>query len=173
MQLLKNQQKQPRKRKNKEYSVEFSTVYDIDDVMSLMRHYFLESGYSRYQNDCEYCDETARQTFMEYLESPQTMCVMVKSGDNPAGFAVVGTKKTFYKKPDGDVVMFYVSPEHRATGASRILRDAVEECMDLFGCGPRFTECGSDLGDKNTALYANLWKKKNYRIIGLTLARIN
>jgi ribosomal protein S18 acetylase RimI-like enzyme len=73
---------------------------------------------------------------------------------------------SWWKEPDCAVDFFYVSPDYTGKGIARALATLLIEAFKAQGCGWMYAGAESDISDKNTKLYQNLWRKHGFRDIG-------
>jgi GNAT superfamily N-acetyltransferase len=153
-------------RKKTPFSIRRATMDDLDEIERILHPtYFEESGY----NGLDYCAEGTRRMIAEWIAND--VAIIISSQGEPAAFGAMCLGRTFYKQIEADVEIFYVMPKFRATGIARALTDILCRIADANGAAIIYSSCLSGMGDKNHALYVNLWKKYGFRELGTVMLR--
>lgn len=142
-----------------------ATIYDIEPIEELLKEYMAESTY----NGLTYCKDGTVNMILSWLN--EGFFFIVKDGEKVVGLAVMALMKTFYKELEADVDMFFIHPDYRGTGASRMLVDNIVQNAEANNCKVIYTACLSGISDKNNKLYKNLWGKFGFRELGTVLIR--
>lgn len=149
-----------------EYTVQIANEADLDGIQDLLYPgYFQESTY----NKLTYDHESTRGVIKNWLEN---VCFVGKSGDEIVAVVSMYYLRSFYKEPEADIEMFYIRPDFRGTGLSRDLVNCIVQNADANGCKVIYTGCASGINRKNDSLYANLFKKFGFSVLGTELARV-
>lgn len=142
---------------------------DLDAIYELCLPYCQESQYGALFGVCE---KTSKDTFGMSLNHPEMHAFVTEHDGKLTGIAIIVQSTSFFRGFEADIEFFYVAPDARANGTSRLLLDAcydwAEEQPDLnaLHCG-----CHSMMDDdgKNEKLYTNLFKKYGFEVTGVNL----
>lgn len=149
------------------FTIERATYADVDDIQCLMfPTYFKESTYS----GLDYDPVRTRMTITDWINE---ICFVAKSKDRVVGVFSMFITQTFYKQKECDVLMFFVHPDYRATGVSRMMVNELNKQADLNGAAVTYTACASGISNKNNKLYTNLFKKFGFDMLGTEVVRFS
>lgn len=140
-----------------------ATLHDVTQSFELLKSYAQEGWQAK---KCPPDDEIILQSLTDVLGAVNFVKAVVEHEGRIIGLAFGFVGNTWWKRPCGGIDMFYIHPEARGKGASRLL---VEECLRQFTdftCGFVYAGAESGLGEKNNALYANLFKRYGFQDIG-------
>lgn len=138
---------------------------DIDAIEELLKIYMSESAYK----NMTYSSENTRDCIKGWLESD--FFFLAWEGKKLVGLAVMGLMRTFYEENEADVDMFYIHPDYRGKGVSRMLVENIVKNAEANKCGVVYTACLSGISDKNNKLYKNLWGKFGFGELGTVLIK--
>lgn len=155
------------KAKKADFTLSFATYQDVHEIEPFLYEYFKESGYS---DGLTYDADTTKATIAQWI--PQ-ICVLARVDGQLAGIFAMYFTHTYYKEPECDVIIFYVSPEYRGTGVSRGLVNALTAISDKNGAAVIYTSSASGISSKNNKMYANLFTKFGFEDLGTELIRKN
>lgn len=143
------------------FTTRLAKLRDVPAIQALLEPYVMESTYGK---RVTYDPVSAREYIIGYvLDGP---AVLVYSGEELVGFGNITVARTFYKEPEADIEMFYVKPEHRATGAARVLSAEMKAEILRQGAVVAYTGCLSGIDARNDSLYVNLWAKQGFTRLG-------
>lgn len=153
------------RKKKPDFDLFIATPEHVDQIQELLfPHYFNESVYS----GLTYDHHATRNMILAWLRD---LAFVAIADGKVVGFVAAGLMRTFYKEPEMDIDMFYVLPDYRATGISRVLAKVIVEIADKFNVGAIYTSCLSGIDDSNDKLYQNLWKKYGFQKLGTVMLR--
>lgn len=153
------------KREKVNFELCFATFDDVDAIEALLYpNYFNESHYS----DLTYDPLQTKATIASWI--PETV-ILAKLDGKIIGILAMYFMNSYYKEKEGDVVIFYVLPEYRGTGVSRALVAALDKVSKEVGAKVVYTSSGSGMGENNNKLYANLYKKFEFKELGTELIK--
>jgi len=138
---------------------------DIEAIIELLKPYMQESIYQ----NMTYSHEGTKAVVTEWLNGGFSFLAM--DGERIIGFAQMTLMKTFYEEAEADVEMFYVMPEYRGMGISRMLVDNIVKNAEANNCAIIYTGCLSGIDEKNNALYTNLWSKFGFKELGTVMIK--
>lgn len=94
-------------------------------------------------------------------------------GSEMVGFAIINYNTEFKKQREGELSKFYIMPEWRKTGVSRILAQVVVNIFDEWGCSDTHLWAAPQLegSDHNISLFKNLWARYGYKETGIIMTR--
>lgn len=148
------------------YKVRSASLSDLEHLLDIAVEFFHESNNEEGGLDLP----LYRVRLIEALEDLSYDTIIVLDGDRIVAYAVIFWVRDFTLKRIGEMVSFYVRPEYRGKDVSRMLRDAIENRWDDWGCFRSFVEAAS--GIKNSVgLFSNLWKKAGYETAGVILMK--
>lgn len=136
-----------------------ATIDDLDEIVSFSRPYFDES----ILKGTEYSKERSRERFLSYIQDHYTI---VFDENGILGMATLILDNFHSDDLICDVEMFYVSPEARGTGVSRLLRDACVNLAKLLGARKIFACSSSGVDDR---LWINLFSKSGFKKLGTVM----
>lgn len=143
---------------------------DVEDLIKLSSEFFHESGH--YKNLTFDANLLRAQLEVRWREDPDFLTYVVLENVTGAyvGFAHFFREKVFSQEYIGETWQFYVKPEHRGTGASRLLAYVIDRQFEEWGCAISYAECGSALDNGRTnKLFFNLWSRFGYSFLGTSL----
>lgn len=113
---------------------------------------------------------------MWWEENKDFLTILVEDENEIAGYANVmkmGGPLDIVLDAIGEIHQYYISPNHRGKGASRVLNEAIDAQFDKWDCLIRHVECacGLDSDGSNDKLFSNMWKKRGYKLLGTNLFR--
>ncbi len=150
-----------------DYSICSAKEEDLDAIENLLYpRYFEESFY----NGLEYDSKNCREFILSWLESD---CLIAKSNGNIVAVTSLEYYKTYYRQEEAVVEMFYVSPEFRGTALSRELLKSLINLTEKRNVAMLYASCASGMGQKNDALYSNLFQKFGFEVLGTDLIKKN
>lgn len=139
-----------------------ATIEDLDEIINFTRPYHTESFWGR----TSYSEQKSRERFSAYLTECDTFVVDIN------GVVAMATLVFDYFFSDDlvcDLEFFYVTPEVRKTGVSRVLRDACVSFAKLRGARI-MCACGSSGFDDG--LWVNLFRKIGFSKLGTTMVKV-
>jgi len=150
------------------YTLEFAKYKDAQDIQNLLYpDYFEASIYS----GLDYDPVSTLQYIYEWISE---YCVLARD-DAGSIVGILGfyLANTYYKQKECDIVIFYIHPDHRGKGVSRMLVKFLNGFCEKRGdVGVIYTTSGSGMSEKNNMLYTNLFKKEGFEVLGTELIRI-
>ena len=148
------------------YTIELASANDKEAIQGLLYpHYFKESVYKELTYDA---DATGNM-IDDWLNNSATL--LVKKNNNVVGIAAMSLCKSYYKEIECDVEMYFILKEHRGTGASRLLCEAIVNIADANNAKIIYSSCLSGIDEKNNNLFINLWKKYGFKTLGTVMIR--
>lgn len=114
--------------------------------------------------------ETATRNTLNYICSTEGVRGEVVMIDNiVAGFAAYTVDQIWFEECQAYIDMFFIHPEARASGASRLLVEACIKGCKSLGASVIDTGCESEINTLNDKLYRNLFAKFGFKEIGTAL----
>lgn len=148
-------------------------IEDLDDIMRLGGMFFNESifaGVTQFDSDRFY--KVVRVLIEADMNHTAFLVLRDYETGEAVGFTCIYCEQVYTTGPVGEVYLFYIDPAHTGTGAARVMRDAVIEHFDEWGCVVSYMESGSDLDDPAYAkIFENLWAKRGYKNTGAVMAK--
>ena len=124
----------------------------IDDVDMVSQGAFLLESYLREAGESAYKTYSSRRTIgrlISMVSDASSRLVYVVDSAVVIGLATISSCAAYFEEPSAHIELFYIHPDYRATGASRMLRDTcINECVEL-GCADILVACNSDMGELN------------------------
>lgn len=143
-----------------------ATIKDIDAMQGLLYPaYFKESGFK----GLTYNAENTRHMVESYLGN---VTFIAWDGDKAVGFGSMVIGRTFYDEIEADCEMFFILPEYRGKGVSRLLVEALTKTAELNGAKVMYSSGQSGISDKNDKLWNNLWSKFGFNYLGTIMVRM-
>lgn len=152
-----------------DYRVVEARYDDMPAILDLSERFFSESNYTQHLTFDRM--KLRGNLFVAWQPRPKDFITLLVTLDRqPVGFAHIRREDVFTVEAIGELYQFYILPEHRGSGASRMLRDACQARFDGWGCALTYVECGAGLDPrKNDMLFFNLWSKIGYQFLGSAL----
>jgi len=136
---------------------------DVNTIFEMILPYAAESWQGR---NAEVDYPTIVNSLFNVIGDPTFIKLIVENEGEIVAFACGYTGISWWKEPDGCIDMFYVSKKARGTKAARELVAGMINRFKSAGVGYLYAGAESDVNDKNTRLYENLFKKFGFRDIG-------
>lgn len=115
--------------------------------------------------------DAATDTFWSALVSDEADILVCMNDYGIAGVLALVTKRTFFKGREADIEFFYVRPEHRGSGSSRKLVEAVLDYGHERGIDVIYGGVQNGMGKRNNGLYLNLFKKYGFVELGSMICK--
>lgn len=144
------------------------TLADVVEIRDfLYENYFKESIYS---SNMQYDADAS----LEYITSwlGEIFYIMRIEG-KIAGVFAASIANTYYKRPECQVIVFYIHPDYRGIGVSREMVEYLTKLCDAENVAAIYTTSASGIGEKNNELYTNLFGKFGFQKLGTELVRFN
>lgn len=154
------------KKEKMDFDLSFATYSDVDDIQKLIEPYHKESRYS----GLTYDPIMTRHTITQWI--PET-CVLARVDGKAVGVFAMYFFRTYHKEPEADVVLFYIDPEYRGTGVSRLLVNALTMIADKKNVAVIYVSSGSGISHENDKMFSNLFGKFGFEKLGTELVRKN
>ncbi len=149
------------------YTAKRAAYDEVPGVISLSRKFYLESNYN---GITKFNPLKLEKNLFNAWASKEFVTICIFNGSNMVGFAHVTKDDFATDECTGSIYQMFIDPDHRGTGAARVLRDAIEAQFDAWGCVLKYAECGCGFDDpKNNMLFSNLWAKIGYQFLGSLL----
>jgi GNAT superfamily N-acetyltransferase len=139
------------------------TEQDVSDVFVLLQRYATESLQG---NMCKPDDEQIVKSLTEIFNSTNFMRLIARRDGKVVGIAFGFIGHTWWKRPCGSIDMFYVDPEERGSGLSRLLVERCIEQFKEFEVGFIWAGSESGMGRKNETLFNNLFLRYGFTEVG-------
>ena len=142
---------------------------DIDSMVECADRFFNESRNKRFTENLP----KFRALIEEAMKREQIAVLVTLDGATVVSYAILNVTDDFTNELIGDMYQFYVLPEYRGKGVSRLIAQAVVDQFDAWGC-PLSHVCadtGIDDDGTTTRLFANLWGKFGYKQTGVIMTR--
>lgn len=150
-----------------DYEIQLATYKDIPAIMGLIYPtYFNESVYKTLDYDPVATANYVSTWIDEY-------CLIARHEGEVVGIIAFYFTNTYYKQKECDIVIFYIHPDHRGTGLSRMLVNYMDLiCKKEGNVGVVYTTSASGMKGDNDALYRNLFKKFGFEILGTEMIKV-
>jgi len=146
--------------------VRLATFDDLERIERLLYpDYFEASTY----HGLTYDRDAALQVGADWINN---CCLLAEVGGELVGVASLKLMRTYYREIESDVVMFYVSPAARGTGAARKLAECIVKISVESGAKVIYTSCLSGVDGRNNTLYVNLFAKYGFKTLGTVMVRV-
>lgn len=109
---------------------------------------------------------TVRQSLYNIVLATNFMKIIAEIDGEMVGVALGYWGTSWWSNPDGGFDLLYVTENAKGTDAARgMVRNALLQFKSK-DCGFVYSGAESDISDRNTRLYENLFKKQGFRDIG-------
>lgn len=145
------------------------TADDMAAFLPVAETFFYESYHRDDELDLVRFEALIRTSFdMPNVAIP---CVFVDGA--LAGYAIINYNAEFKKQLEGDMSELYLHPDHRGTGASRYLADAVDNQFKAWGVNRAhlWAAPGLDNQEKALGVFRNLWAKYGFKQTGIIMTK--
>lgn len=140
-----------------------ATPEDVHQAFTLLQHYAHESWQGKMVKPD---DAVIMQSLLDVFCAGNFVKAVAYDGSEMVGIAFGFVGNTWWKRPCGSIDMFYVHPKMRGKGVSRkLLAECLSQFTD-FDCGFVYAGAESGMGERNEALYVNLFKRAGFSHIG-------
>lgn len=144
--------------------IKVATEDDIGGLL-IMAKEFIEDSDLPY----EYDGEASLNTFMTFIEHPETFVLVAKEGEIYQGLLMGAVDKEFTKEYSAYITKFYIRAEFRGSGLSRKMVEAFEdEAKDAVVI---YTAATAKMGERVEKMYVNLFRKFGYERLGQTMVK--
>ena len=136
---------------------------DLEQCYKCILPYASESWQGK---QCPVDLDVVRSSLESVLQAENFMRCVVEVDGKIAGLAFGYSGNTWWREPCGAFDFFYVSQNYRGLGVARKLVKGALDQFRLGGCGFIYAGAESNVSERNTKLYENLFKKFGFRDIG-------
>lgn len=150
------------------FKIEDLTAQNVLKAHNFLQLYLEESDLVKHLT---YCPNTTHGTLAYIAQSDDCEGILISYKDIVVGFAAFGIHHSWWQEAEAYIEMFFVHPEARATGASRMLVDACISKLQAYDVKVVTTSCESGMGDLNDKLYTNLFLKRGFHKLGSAVRR--
>ena len=144
-------------------------VLDITPIIDFLRPYHGESMFGKRGRVID--EDRLLETIGGAVLQDEWIVLVSLDDIGVNGVILAQTGYTFYQDLEMDIDLFYVSPDARGTGVSRMLVEEIINVAKNKKIGIIYCGCHSNMSDggKNNKLYTNLFKKYGFEVTGTNL----
>lgn len=150
------------------FRTKIATPNDTIALWAFLEKYLSESDLV---NHLTYSPENSFVLLNMIAEEEEACGVIIFADNVICGYAAFSHHTGWFKEKEAYIEMFYIHPEMRGTGASRILLDACIKELEKNNVRSVVTSCESGFGEKNDKLYRNLFLKKGFKVLGTAVRK--
>lgn len=139
---------------------------DIDDLVEEAETFFKESTMKGLTPD----PDKYKDFLQRFIGNPYVVCFVARKQDTNeiVGYSSAFVHDNYLVENVGELYQFYICPEARGSGLSRILAEKVINKFEEWNCKKAFVQSYSDIDLK---LFENLWSKFGFNVVGLTMSK--
>lgn len=148
--------------------VRAATLADLNAIVEMASPYYYEASITLGR---KLCRDRVLQTVYGCITAPERVTLLASKGAEIAGVTTAYLNYSFFDTPEMIMDFFYIKPEYRASGVSRLLvQDIIKNARDR-GAAVLYCGCHSfmDDGGRNDKLFSNLFIKHGFKITGTNL----
>lgn len=151
------------------FTIRSALTSEVDQLLQAAEEFFYEGEFRSLTFD----RECYRNHLLNYLSDISSDVISAWDEDTLCGYVIIFCTREYTKENVGDQYQFYVRPDYRGTGVSRLLVDAAEKRFDDWNCAISHTAADPrlDKHPKNNSLFCNLWAKFGYKTTGVLLTK--